>query len=179
MASRSLQITCSSTLPRPPGRQLVQPLQKILRRLGISHGQWNILLVDDAAMKELHQRHLSDPNTTDVLTFDMRNNKPEMPRSSIELETVLCVDEARRQAKARGHTVTHELLLYAVHSLLHVQGYDDITPEQAVQMHQREDELLRAIGIGPIYHKANGSQNQKSGAAPAIKNQKSPGKERP
>jgi probable rRNA maturation factor len=187
MACRSLQIACSSTLPRTPVRQLVTPLCKVLRRLGVNRGQWNILLVGDAAMKELHKRHLNDPTTTDVLTFDLRegearsqksgvrSQRQEVPRAAIELETVLCLDEARRQARARGHTVVEELLLYAVHSLLHVQGYDDVTPEQAARMHEREDELLCAIGIGSVYHKANGRPHRKS----KIKKRKSPLKEPP
>ena len=35
--------------------------------------------------------------------------------------------------------------------LLHLLGYDDHTPEDARAMHSREDELLTAIGYGPVY----------------------------
>jgi probable rRNA maturation factor len=163
------------TLSAPGGfslRGFRPSLAKVLRKLAIKRCHWNILIVRDARMKELHLAHLNDPTTTDVLTFDMRDDPGE--RHEVQLDTVLCLDEARRQARARGHAVTEELILYAVHSLLHVCGYDDTTPELAAKMHQREDELLGAIGIGPIYRKARGvARNRKSGAPPAVRNRKS------
>jgi probable rRNA maturation factor len=75
--------------------------------------------------------------------------------SPVELDTVLCADESRRRAEECGHGVREELLLYAVHSLLHVQGYDDITPAKARRMHRREDELLQAIDVGALYAPAS------------------------
>lgn len=171
MVKALLQIT----LDVPPGfsvRRLKAPLAKILRKLSIKECHWNILIVHDSRMKQLHRVHLNNPATTDVLTFDMRDDPKDS--DEVQLDTVLCLDEARRQARVRGHTVTEELVLYAVHSLLHVCGYDDTTPEKAARMHRREDELLCTIGIGPVYHKTPAAgRNRKPGAAPAIKNRKS------
>jgi hypothetical protein len=72
---------------------------------------------------------------------------------AVEVDTVVCVDEARRRARERGHGVREELLLYCMHSLLHVQGYDDVTAAGAAAMHAREDEVLTAIGVGAVYGK--------------------------
>jgi probable rRNA maturation factor len=83
------------------------------------------------------------------------------------LDTVICLDEARRRAGELGHTVHKELLLYCVHSLLHVQGYDDVTAAGARRMHAREDEILVALGIGPVY------RGKKPDGKSKIKNQKS------
>ena len=71
----------------------------------------------------------------------------------MDVETVVCVDEARRRAGEMGHTVREELLLYCVHSLLHVQGYDDVTAAGARRMHAREDEILEAVGVGRVFLK--------------------------
>jgi probable rRNA maturation factor len=68
-------------------------------------------------------------------------------------EVVLCVDEAARQAAEQGHTVAEELLLYAVHGLLHLCGYDDRTPADFAVMHAREDEILTHIGVGRLFKK--------------------------
>jgi hypothetical protein len=40
-----------------------------------------------------------------------------------------------------------ELVLYAVHGLLHLCGYDDLTEEGAAAMRRREGELLAAEGL--------------------------------
>ena len=69
----------------------------------------------------------------------------------VEGDVVVCVDEARRQAVNRGHEVRAEVLLYAVHGLLHLLGYDDHEPDSAAAMHDREDTLLAALGVGRVY----------------------------
>ena len=154
--------------PRPPsiriflrtGVRLPQParfkahLTQVLQILGISRGQWAISLVRDRAMVPLHEQTMQLPTTTDVLTFNLSDSTSSNPRSArflLDLDTVICVDEAKRQATARGHAVEKEILLYAIHSLLHVCGHDDLTPSDATRMHRREDVILRALKVGPVY----------------------------
>ena len=116
---------------------------------GVTDGQIDITLVNDALMSQLHLEHKNDATTTDVLTFDLRADRRS--KSVVEVDLILCVDEARRQSELRGHWIERELLLYAVHGLLHLVGYDDTTPTKAARMHRREDEILQAIGIGPAF----------------------------
>jgi probable rRNA maturation factor len=161
---------------------LAPSLRRLLKLLHIAAGNWSITIVRDAEMAALHARTMNLPTTTDVLTFDLRdpprrNLKSQISNlkfregSPLDLDTVICVDEARRRAKELGHAVGDELLLYALHSLLHVQGYDDTTPAQFKRMHAREDELLAKIGIGPVYEKPK-TQNAKSKARSSHRNSK-------
>ena len=143
-------------------------LRRVLRYLGISQGSWTVKVVGDKEMAELHRRTMRIAGTTDVLTFDLREEsegrrrKPEHGGGAmVELDTVMCVDEARRRAKELGHTVRAELLLYCVHSLLHVQGYDDVTAAGARRMHAREDEILEAVGVGAVYSKEESARRGK------------------
>ncbi|VAX42159.1 hypothetical protein MNBD_PLANCTO03-1432, partial [hydrothermal vent metagenome] len=69
----------------------------------------------------------------------------------LDVDLLLCVDEARRQAEARGFTIERELLLYLVHGVLHCLGYDDHTEADAARMHAEEDRLLEAAGVGATY----------------------------
>ena len=67
---------------------------------------------------------------------------------------MICADEARRQARTRGHGPAEELALYIVHGVLHCTGYDDHEDAGdlgAIAMHKREDEILSAIGAGVVY----------------------------
>jgi probable rRNA maturation factor len=141
-------------------RVLTRQLQQVLAWLGVAHGHWSITLVHDSAMRKLHQQVMQDDSTTDVLTFDLRD-KPARRRKAVgaapppadplDLDTVISLDEARRRAAELDHPAHDEVLLYAVHSLLHVLGYDDRTPAHARRMHHREDELLVRLGVGPVY----------------------------
>jgi len=115
---------------------------------GVCRGQLGLAIVADAEMADLHQNYKSVSGTTDVLTFDLC----ETPTPGhVEGDIVLCLDEARRQAAARDHTVRQEMLLYAIHGLLHLLGEDDLDEEAYQRMHAREDELLRALGVGPVF----------------------------
>lgn len=106
-----------------------------------------VLVVDDAAMGGLHEQHSGIAGTTDVLTFDLRE-RPELP---LDVDVVVCLDEAVRAVTGRGHDVIAELTLYGLHGALHCLGYDDHDDASYAQMHAREDEILRAIGLGSAF----------------------------
>ncbi len=116
-----------------------------------------IALASDTRMAKLHEERKNIPGTTDVLTFDLRDeNSRDGGRAGrrpapLDVDIVLCVDVARRQAQARDISLEHELLLYFVHGLLHCLGHNDHDPADARVMHAREDEILKAVGVGPIY----------------------------
>ena len=115
--------------------QIARPVQRV-----------TIKLVDDREMVLLHKSHCDDNSTTDVLTFE---NSAES--DAIDVDIAICVDEAHRQATNFNHNINQELLLYAIHGLLHCAGFDDKTDEQSRAIHKEEDRILAAIGVGAIY----------------------------
>ncbi len=126
---------------------IVDHLKKLAAHMSLS-GQMVLSFVDDAEMDRLHRQHLNIAGTTDVLTFDMRDDDSD---PTVDVEAVVCVDEAARQAQEHAHDTRTELLLYALHALLHVNGFDDTTPAKHKKMHAEEDRLLALIGLGPVY----------------------------
>lgn len=145
---------------RPPlAGWLDRQLARIAALAGLSGGQINLVVVDDRFMRNLHQRYLGASTVTDVLTFDLRDAAqawpadPEAPDGvdRVDADVVICLEEARRQARRRGHDTRTEALLYAVHGMLHLLGERDQDPHGARRMHQREDELLSEAGIGPVF----------------------------
>jgi len=113
-------------------------------------GEVRVLLVDDAAMADAHERHCGVAGTTDVITFDLAEGAGASG-APLDVDLVVCVDEARRQASARGIPARREVLLYVVHGVLHCLGYDDHDEAASAAMHAREDEVLAAIGVGATY----------------------------
>jgi probable rRNA maturation factor len=134
----------------PAGAWVARQLRAAAALAGV-HGELNVVVVGDRRMALLHEQYKNVPGTTDVLTFDLSGNRRFIAGAAIAGDLVLCRDEARRQAKKRGHATRIELLLYAVHGMLHLCGYDDVTPAKAKRMHQREDELLTALGVGAVF----------------------------
>lgn len=107
----------------------------------------NVRVVDEPEMRELHRRHLGRDETTDVLAF--RESAAGEP---IEADIAICLEVARRSCARRGHAVERELLLYALHGLLHCAGHEDKTSEGFRAMHAEEDRILAAIGVGPVFN---------------------------
>lgn len=137
----------NQTTRRIPKKWLLPLLERSARLSKVTNGQWVITLVHDKEMKALHKRSMNLNTTTDVLTFDLRDSEHD----PFDLDTVICVDEAARRADELGHTVRQEILLYAIHSLLHLCGYDDLTEKEYKKMHEREDEILEKLGIGAVF----------------------------
>jgi probable rRNA maturation factor len=148
-AEPSISVQCATRGERIDVTWLADALRRVvLRATPVGADRWGeivVRVVDDPEMTRLHARHRGDATTTDVLTF------PDASDGRMSVDLAVCRDEAARQAATRGHRIEEELLLYAVHGLLHCAGYDDHDPDAAAAMHAQEDRLLGEIGVGPVY----------------------------
>lgn len=121
-------------------------LSACLAHVPVPVARVTVEVIDDHRMTALHERFSNVPGTTDVLTFPGSG-----PGEPVEVDIAICVDEAARQSAARGHELRRELLLYALHGILHCTGFDDRTPDDHARMHAEEDRILQAIGLGVVY----------------------------
>lgn len=112
--------------------------------------QASVMLTDDAQMRSLNAQFRNKDKATNVLSFP--SGQPDQTRGTTSLgdialgyETV--VDEAARD----GKTVPDHLAHLLVHGLLHLLGYDHLTPEEAEEMEALEVEILAGLGISDPY----------------------------
>lgn len=144
---------------------LVDPAALMALRLLAEHaarvagrvGEVRVELVPDAEMAAAHLKYSNVPGTTDVLTFDLSDGLTARTGAPLDVDILVCVDEARRQATERGHALEHEILLYILHGILHCLGHDDHEDDAFARMHAEEDRILTAIGIGPVFHSRGGA----------------------
>lgn len=141
----------SGRLAQPDREWLVRHLTRASHHLQAS-GEVRVASVGDSDMSAAHARFMNDPTTTDVLTFDLR----ESPSQPLDVDILVCVDEAERQAKNRGHDTRRELLLYGLHGVLHCLGHDDHDDDAYRRMHAAEDEVLETIGVGATFRAPEG-----------------------
>lgn len=160
-------ITISWQLPESwrAATLLEQAARLALEAERIRAAQLSIAIVTDAAMRRLHKRYCGLPVTTDVLTFDLAEDAARGRGRAIEAEIIVCADVARREAwrrTGRGDrvqwlaTARAELALYVVHGVLHLCGYDDHRARDFALMHEREDEILEALGLGAVFSAGSG-----------------------
>lgn len=121
-------------------------------------GEVRVKIVGDDEMAAAHDRYSGVPGTTDVLTFDLRDEGADCDEGGGPLDTdlLVCLDEAGRRAAEIGHSVERELLLYILHGVLHCAGHDDTDEASAARMHAEEDRVLGAIGVGATYEPVRG-----------------------
>jgi len=105
-----------------------------------------IVLVDEAAMEQLHVQWMDEPGPTDVLSFPMDELRPgteDMPTPAGLLgDVVLCPQVAQAQAETAGHSLMDELLLLTTHGILHLLGFDHAEPDEEREMFGIQRDIL-------------------------------------
>jgi probable rRNA maturation factor len=143
----SIQLSCETTCDDINPTQLQGLGRKVLRQFGILRAAVSVAVVDDKTIQSLHLEFLGKAKVTDVMSFDLS----EPVEKTKIFDIIINIEQARRQAVKRGHSVQAELSLYLVHGLLHQLGFDDIDASQARRMHLQEDQILNDAGFGNIY----------------------------
>lgn len=100
----------------------------------------SIAFVDNEKITELNKKFLGHNEPTDVISFPLDDER--LHPDSISGEIVVSAQMALETANAMHTDVEGELILYVIHGLLHLIGYDDTSKKMAQAMHKREKELL-------------------------------------
>lgn len=116
----------------------------ILRDARLEEAKIEILLVDDEEIRALNARFLNHDTATDVISFTLQRDE-----RFLEGQVVLSGETAARSAVEYGWSGADEMLLYLVHGVLHLTGYEDTTDESRRQMRTREREFLAGFGLTP------------------------------
>lgn len=118
----------------------------------------NVLLTDNEGIHQVNLDMRGVDRPTDVLSFPMFDLQPgdkpgkedEDPDTGLVPLGDMCISLERAQAQAEeyGHSVQRELSYLAVHSVLHLLGYDHMDEgPMKKQMRQREEDILGTLGI--------------------------------
>ena len=118
----------------------------------------NVLVTDDAGIREIIRTSRNIDRATDVLSFPMFELAPgELPADWTEYEDPdtglvplgdMCIslERAIAQAKEFGHTTRREVGYLTIHSMLHLLGYDHLDEgPQKRQMRAREEAIASEI----------------------------------
>lgn len=123
-----------------------QAARTVLESEGVTEAEISIAFVDDATIHQLNKRYLDHDEPTDVLSFPLS----EAGSKKLSGELVIGAEVAKRQAEERGHDVQAEMILYVIHGLLHLCGYDDKSVADALEMRERERHYLRGLELPDI-----------------------------
>ncbi len=92
----------------------------------------DVAVVSDATIARVHVEFMAIPGATDVITFDHG-------------EIVVSAETALACAKEHRHSVEHELALYIIHGLLHLNGFDDTNASAKKKMFRVQDRVWQRV----------------------------------
>jgi probable rRNA maturation factor len=144
---------------------LIGVAQRTLSEEQVRRADISIALVDNAAIWELNRQFLGHDYPTDVLSFLLEEEPgpaelpeelgasglPRGARRALGGEVILSTEMALQTAIQYHWSPRDEVVLYLVHGLLHLCGYDDLTEQELQIMRTREREILRHWNLLPHY----------------------------
>ena len=123
----------------------------------------NLTLVDNEEIHTINREYRNIDRPTNVLSFPMLSYEAAGDFSKLEDDyddnfnpdtgeillgdIVISVDKVAEQAESYGHSQKREYAFLIVHSMLHLFGYDHMTPEEAADMEAKQRQILDEMNI--------------------------------
>jgi probable rRNA maturation factor len=110
--------------------------------------EFTIRFVDAQEGQTLNREYRGKDYATNVLTFAYTEDE-DSPVTQADI--ILCTDVLQREATEQGKSVEAHTAHLVVHGVLHAQGYDHETDEEAAEMEGLEIEILAKMGEANPY----------------------------
>ncbi|HAJ74633.1 MAG TPA: rRNA maturation RNase YbeY [Lachnospiraceae bacterium] len=124
----------------------------------------SLTLVDNESIRRINREFRSIDSATDVLSFPLVPFPSPAGYEILEREDaddcfnpetgelmlgdiVISVERAKEQALEYGHSLRREFAFLIAHSMLHLLGYDHMSPEEASVMETRQEQILLNLNI--------------------------------
>ncbi len=123
----------------------------------------NLTLTDNDGIQEINRAYREIDAPTDVLSFPMLSYEKAGDFSALEDDyednfnpdtgeimlgdIIISIDRVKEQADAYGHSERREFAFLILHSMLHLFGYDHMTPEEAAEMEGKQHQILEEMNI--------------------------------
>ena len=118
-------------------------LKKQHREGGVS-----VTVVDDETIHGINKEYRNVDRPTDVISFPSEEGEEIIaPPDGFLGDLVISYPRAVAQAEEYGHSITREFCFLVAHSMLHLLGYDHMTPEEAAVMEAKQARALDELGI--------------------------------
>lgn len=106
----------------------------------------SVTFVDCEEIRILNRNYRDKDSVTDVLSFPTFEGDSDIEPFEEEViplgDVIICYDRCLEQAKEFGHSVEREVAYLTIHSVLHLLGYDHMTPEEEKEMTAKQDAII-------------------------------------
>ncbi|GAG20262.1 unnamed protein product [marine sediment metagenome] len=129
-------------------KKIKKQAEVLLEELGQGDKELSILLVDNDGIRELNSSYRGMDEPTDVLAFSQIEGGviPRRAREAVLGDVVISLDKAEEMADRFKRAMEKEVLLYLIHGVLHLVGFEHAAKSAAFhRMHKKERRLLEKI----------------------------------
>ena len=109
--------------------------RRILKVLKKDNTELEIIFLSNMAIKPVNEKYKHSNCATDVLSFDLGSCG----------QILISSDMALRNSRAFNTPLEKELVLYVIHGILHLFGYDDEKPKARSRMLKVQDSILEML----------------------------------
>lgn len=106
----------------------------------------SVTFVDNERIRELNREFRNVDRATDVLSFPADEPVVE-GRGRFLGDIALSLERAKTQSEEYGHSFKREVAFLTAHSVLHLLGYDHMTPDEEKEMFAKQEKVLNDMGI--------------------------------
>jgi probable rRNA maturation factor len=110
----------------------------------------SVVLTDDTGIAKINAAWRAIDKPTNVLSFPLVQ-PTATARAPMLGDIILAYETLDREALEAGRPFQQHLTHLAVHGLLHLFGYDHVTPDEAEAMEAMEIAILARLGIDNPY----------------------------
>lgn len=139
--------------------ELQRVAEQLLAAEQVESATISLAFVDDPEIHQINRDYLNHDYPTDVISFLLNERQDQeipatgdQPRGQgqiIEGQVVVSTETAVREAENYNWSAEAETVLYVIHGLLHLAGYDDLSDAERTIMRRREREILTQCGLKP------------------------------
>ena len=114
----------------------------LLKKLDVNTDELSIHFVSKEKIADLHDQYFDDPTPTDCITFPLEGDATPY---NILGEIFVCPKVAIEYSQDHAIDPHEETLLYVIHGILHLIGFDDIEEKDREQMRKKEKSCMDYI----------------------------------
>lgn len=131
--------------------QIKKVVQRILKFKRLDQACISVVFVSSQKIRALNKKYLNRTYATDVLAFNLsdencNSSTPDGEGEDLMGDIVISTDAVRQNVKKFKTEPAYELVLYVVHGILHLLGYDDHSAKDTREMRAEEQVIMNYLG---------------------------------